>query len=290
MLAVRVRRHRPSGGGRHRTEGFPGENRGQLVPFQFIAVPAFPTAHPAHMTTVDTPRITFSERRIRLGLPSALLDGMKPFSRETIVDRRQPQLRWSAIFGGAVLAIGLWALLQILGTGLGLAAIDTASVDSAKGAGLGTGIWSLIAPLIAMFLAAFLTGRLSGSTSRKLGAMHGAVMWALATFLGLWAVLAIITSVVGAVANVSGLQMSAQASMYAVPGVSEKDQTLKALEAADATGKALLLGGTMMLLSLGAALGGGALGVAKWRDREVETRTTTTIEPTSPRDPTTLDQ
>jgi hypothetical protein len=48
-----------------------------------------------------------------------------------------------------------------------------------------------------------------------------------------------------------------------------------ALEAADKTGKALLLGGVMMLLSLGAALAGGALGARGTARREPYERTPT---------------
>jgi hypothetical protein len=53
-----------------------------------------------------------------------------------------------------------------------------------------------------------------------------------------------------------------------------------ALVAADRTGKVLLLGGIMMLLSLGAALGGAALGVPRNRRRgDVEPVVTTTDVP-----------
>ena len=31
-------------------------------------------------------------------------EGMKPFSREAIVDRRQPFMRWGAVFAGTALA------------------------------------------------------------------------------------------------------------------------------------------------------------------------------------------
>ena len=85
---------------------------------------------------------------------------MKPsISRETVIDRRQPYLHWSAIFGGALLATGVWILLQVLGTGVGLSAVDTSDASSLRGVGIGTGIWSIIAPLIAMFVGGLLVGR-----------------------------------------------------------------------------------------------------------------------------------
>jgi len=288
---------------------------------------------------------------------------MRPISRETIVERRQPLMRWSAVFAGAVLGLGLWILLQTLGVGIGLAAIDPHASDSPRAIGIGTGIWSIIAPLIAMFVGAFVAGRLDGSRSAGVGAIHGAVMWGLATAAGLWVMLSVIAALASGVARVGGAavgmtgsvisgaasagagagetlgidtndllapvnrrlaeqgkpqvtaeQLNATLRAVAQRGVREGrlDRDLlvqelarntslsradaedlatqiesrygqtanrigsaagQAMEtakeaaetAADKTGKALLAGGVMMLLSLGASLGGGALG-ARRRD------------------------
>src|SRR5438477_10327762 len=83
---------------------------------------------------------------------------MRPIIRETIVERRQPQMRWSAVFAGAVVSVGLWVLLQMLGTGIGLAVIDTNDPHSLRGIGIGTGIWSVIAPLLALFFGGMVAG------------------------------------------------------------------------------------------------------------------------------------
>lgn len=299
---------------------------------------------------------------------------MKPFVRETVIDRRQPFLRWSPIFGGAIFAIGLWMLLQVLGMGVGLAAVDTDNAGSLKGAGLGTGIWSIVAPLIAMFIGGLLAGRTSGTRDRKVGAMHASVMWALALGVGLWAMMSLLSSLAGGVGRVAGAAGSATSSV--VSGVAKNSDTamdalgidtndmlgpinerlraegkpsitgeqitatMKALaqrgvrqghldrevivqevarntsltqsdaeevasnlerkyedvskkagakldevgqqakhiglQAADKTGKVLLIGGVMMLLSLGTAIAGGALGVPRVRDDEYPIITSTT--------------
>jgi hypothetical protein len=289
------------------------------------------------------------------------LNVMKPISREAIIDRRQPFMSWGAVLAGTVLAVGLWVLLQALGMGLGLAAIDTDDAGSLKGAGIGTGIWSIIASLIAMFAGAVLAGRLAGTRDSKVGAMHGSVMWALATGIGLWAMVSIISGLASGAARIGGAavgatssvvsgavagsdklgdvgqalgidasdlvapinerlraqgklgvtadQLNATARAVAQRGVRQgkldrevlveelarntqlsradaediadqfgaryeelatqvgsrvdqlgEDAKHTALEAADKTGKAMLAGGVMMLLSLGAALVGGALG------------------------------
>jgi hypothetical protein len=313
---------------------------------------------------------------------------MRPFSRETIIDRRQPQLRWSAVFGGAVLAIGLWILLQVLGTGIGLAAIDPSHAGSLRGIGIGTGIWSIIAPLIAMFIGSYVAGRLSATRDRAVGAMHGSVIWALALVFGLWAMVAVASMLVSSAARVGGAAVTASSEVVAGAaragaavdgrdlasslGIDEDElldvvnqrlaeqgkpqitadqlhATLRAvaqrglragqldrnilveelarntplspadardvanqigdrvdqaqaelgramedvkaraqqaaLEAADRAGKAMLAGGIMMLLSLGAALLGGAVGVRRWRGGEDTTTTTTTTTTTPPANP-----
>lgn len=294
---------------------------------------------------------------------------MKPISRETIVERRQPHMRWSAVFAGTVFAIGLWILLQALGMGLGLAAVDTDDAGSLKSAGIGTGIWSLIAPLIAMFVGAILVGRLCGSRDRKVGAMHGAVMWALSSAVGVWALVSVLSAMASGVARVGGAAASTASSAVAGAaggggagdvmdklGVDTNDllgpinqrlqregkppvtadqldksvravaqrglkegrfdrqllvqelarntalspadaqeladqiggkydqiasqvgETAKgaALQAADKTGKVLLGGGIMLLLSLAASVGGAALGV---RSRRAETEEPAIVRP-----------
>jgi hypothetical protein len=286
---------------------------------------------------------------------------VRPISRETIIDRRQPLMRWGAVFAGTALAVGLWILLQTLGMGLGLAAVDTDDAGSLKAVGIGTGIWSVIAPLIALFIGAYVAGRLAGAREVRVGGTHGAVGWSLATVIGLWAMVSIVSTLAsgaarigGAAAHVTGTAISGAtragggvgAAMSAL-GIDPNDllgpinqrlsqqgkppitadqlqKTLQdvaqrglhegqldrevivesvarntalsradaedvasqietryrdianragervqevgeqathvALETADKTGKALLLGGVMMLLSLASATGGGMLG------------------------------
>jgi len=296
---------------------------------------------------------------------------MKPISREAIVERRQPYLRWSAIFGGGILGIGVWILLQVLGMGLGLSAIDTDDAGSLRAVGIGTGIWSIIAPLIAMFVGGALAGRLCGTRERGVGAMHGGVMWALGLAVGLWSMMSLVGALASGVGHVGGMAVTATTEVVSTaagklsPGMNtfglttydlvapinerlqregkppitaqQLDMTMHAivqrgvrdgqldreiiidelakntalskadaqdiatdiqtryqnmaaqvkeaadrgtqeakhaaLVAADRTGKVLLLGGVMMLLSLGAALAGAALGVPRYRRVEPEAAT-----------------
>lgn len=121
---------------------------------------------------------------------------MPTISRETVlVDRRQPALRWSAVFAGAVCSVGLWMLLQLLGLGLGLSAIDADNVGSLRGAGITATVWSLIAPLVAMFFGGLLAGKLAQTYDRRLAGIHGVLMWALTAVVGLCATVWIATMI-----------------------------------------------------------------------------------------------
>jgi hypothetical protein len=153
---------------------------------------------------------------------------MQTYTRE-IIDRRQPTIRWSAVFAGTAVACGLWILLQIFGMGAGLVAID-------RGAAIGSTAWSLLAPLIAMFLGAWIGALLSGTRDEKLGALHGVIVWALTSVLGVLATVALVSAIAGS-------------------------PTTVVVTTTDFAGKALLACGTSLLLSLGTALLGGLLAV-----------------------------
>jgi hypothetical protein len=109
-------------------------------------------------------------------VPDSLLE-------ETMAAGR-PRLSWSAVFGGAVVALGLWLLLYSFGLAVGLTALDPSDPSSLKPSGIFTGVWSLIAPLIALFLGGLVAGRVSGVPGAGDGAVHGLAMWGLTTLIG----------------------------------------------------------------------------------------------------------
>lgn len=110
---------------------------------------------------------------------------MKPlFSREAVVDRRQPQVRWSAVVTGALLALGLWNLLGLLFVGGALTAVDPDELDRFGVFGIGTGVGSVLAPLLAMFAGGLAAGRLAAHYDRRVAAAHGALVWAIASIAG----------------------------------------------------------------------------------------------------------
>lgn len=179
---------------------------------------------------------------------------MQPYTRETIVDRRQAAVRWSAVFAGTTVAVGIWLLLQIFGMGAGLSAIDADNAGSLRGVGIGTSIWSLLAPLVAIFIGGWISAKLASTRDDKVGALHGTIVWAITSVLGVMLAVSLVSAIV-----------PHTVAVYDAPAAGYDDTyhplapTHEVLRAADHTGKALLAVGTSMLLSLGTAVIGGIL-------------------------------
>ncbi|WNG20144.1 hypothetical protein [Cystobacter fuscus] len=124
-------------------------------------------------------------------------------------------VRWGAIFAGAVTALGLWALLYTLGLALGLSSINPADVGSAKSSGIFTGIWGLLSPLIALFVGGIVAGRGAGVLSRSSGGLHGLVMWGLTTLVGIWLLGNVMSSVAGGLFSVGKTAVQATGATVA---------------------------------------------------------------------------
>jgi MFS family permease len=171
---------------------------------------------------------------------------MPTISRETVlIDRRQPMLRWSAVFAGGACSVGIWLLLELLGVGAGLYAHHTAdSTGGMHAASVATRVWSLVAQVIALFIGGVVTGRFAQTYERRLAGLHGLVMWALTSLVGMWATVWVIAMITA----------GAQRAGYGVGAVE--------ISAAD-TGKALLILGCSMLISLITAVAGAMTGARK---------------------------
>jgi len=114
----------------------------------------------------------------------------------------RPRLSWGAVFGGAVAALGLWALLYVFGLAVGLSTIDPNGVRSLRPSAIFGGIWAVIAPLIALFIGGWVAGRGAGFVGRAGGAVHGLVVWSLTTIFGGALIIAGLSTIVQGVATV----------------------------------------------------------------------------------------
>jgi MFS family permease len=159
---------------------------------------------------------------------------MQPFSRETIVDRRQGAVRWSAVLAGSAIALATWMLLQLAGSGIALSALDAAEWDRVHAIGIGSSAWSVIAAVISLFVGGLLAGRLDGHHDKKVAALHGLLVWA-------------ITGIIGVLTVSSSISMmSAFPSRdLAVYGAEVRSQVI---DAANTTGNAMLIASLAILL------------------------------------------
>lgn len=174
---------------------------------------------------------------------------MRPvITREAIIERREPRMRWSAVVAGAFVALAVWVLLQLFDLGTALSTLDNA--EHARS--LDVGVWSLISPVIAMFCGGLVAGRLATAGEPGNGAMHGLVVWALAMLVSVVATVWLV-ALAWVDVHAAGTQ-TASGQLGAVT-----------IEAARATGDALLWVGVSMLLGLVAAVVGGM--AAAQRDR-----------------------
>jgi hypothetical protein len=128
------------------------------------------------------------------------------------------KMSWGAIFGGAVSALAVWALLYSLGLALGLSAIDPENPGSIRGTSVFTGIWSILSPLIALFVGGMVAGHSAGIVTRVGGAVHGLVMWGITTLAGAWLLTNLLSAIVGGMATVgrTAVQAGAQGVASAV--------------------------------------------------------------------------
>lgn len=106
------------------------------------------------------------------------------------------RVSWAAIFAGAVTAVSVSFMLNILGLGIGLTSIDPMTdQNTLDGLGTGTLIWWGVSNLAALFVGGLVAGRMSGLPSNSDGGLHGFLSWALYTLLSIY----ILTSTIGGV-------------------------------------------------------------------------------------------
>jgi hypothetical protein len=93
------------------------------------------------------------------------------------------QVSWGAVFSGALIALVMQMILNMLGVGVGLSTIDVAKGDapSAGSLSIGAGIWWVVSGIVAAAVGGYIAGRLSGKPSQSTTAYHGLIAWAVST-------------------------------------------------------------------------------------------------------------
>jgi hypothetical protein len=89
------------------------------------------------------------------------------------------RISWGAIIAGVVVTFAVFLTLQMLGAGIGAAAVDLTGgeVTSARSLGIGAAIWWLIIGLISLFIGGWVAGRLGWLPNKVDRILHGLTVW-----------------------------------------------------------------------------------------------------------------
>lgn len=144
-----------------------------------------------------------------------------------------------AVVAGAVVAIAVGVMLNVLGVAVGATTIDPLMPGETPDAGTITvvaGIWLLVASLIGLGLGGYTAARLSGNVDKEDSSLHGLAVWGLAFLFGAvvaggYATGAARTAVEGAGSAIGGV---AQGIGSAAGGVGQAIDPQAALERARA--------------------------------------------------------
>ena len=115
------------------------------------------------------------------------------------------RISWGAILAGALTALAIAFILNLLGLGIGLTTIDPLTENHTfDGLGTGTIIWWVVSNLVALFAGGLVAGRSAGLPSKSDGGIHGFLAWGIYLFLALF----VMTSVAGAALSGMGSMVS----------------------------------------------------------------------------------
>jgi hypothetical protein len=106
------------------------------------------------------------------------------------------RVSWGAVWAGALIALGMEALLLSFGMFIGFGMYNWRAANPSAGVSGWTIIWYLVTAGWSMFFGAWCAARLSGNPVREAGILHGITTWALAATLtvlmmavGVWSML-----------------------------------------------------------------------------------------------------
>ena len=96
-------------------------------------------------------------------------------------------ISWPAVIAGAVVAVAVGAMLNLLGVALGASAFNPYEFDGgdAEGFTAAAGMWMAFANAIALFIGGAVATRAAKYADHHKGALHGLAVWALAFLLAI---------------------------------------------------------------------------------------------------------
>ena len=119
---------------------------------------------------------------------------------------------WGAVFAGAIIALMITFLLNLLFAGIGLANFDPATSNNPlSGYETGSIIALIVINVVALFIGGLVTGRLSGTPRRGDAVVHGVLTWSILTIGTILLLTTAVGRIVGGVAGLVGNTVSSVA-------------------------------------------------------------------------------
>lgn len=90
-----------------------------------------------------------------------------------------PRVSWGAVLAGAIVAVVVGLMLNVLGIAIGASAVDATGGDTPSGQtfGIVSGVWLLVANLIGLAVGGYVAARFSGTADNTDGILHGLSVW-----------------------------------------------------------------------------------------------------------------
>lgn len=196
-------------------------------------------------------------------------------------------ISWPAVIAGAIVAVAVGAMLNLLGVALGASAFNPYDFDGGDASGFtaAAGMWMAFANAIALFVGGAVASRAAKYADHHRGALHGLAVWALAFLLAI--TIASAAGAGGAAALVGGDARDGEIGDTVVTEVTPGSRVIEgelvapaplpapvAGEVADTTAMLALWGFLTMLIGAIAAIFGGLYGGRnhRWIDKAVDGR------------------
>lgn len=199
-------------------------------------------------------------------------------------------ISWPAVLAGAIVAVAVGAMLNLLGVALGASAFNPYEFDGGGRSGFtaAAGMWMAFANALALFVGGAVATRAAKYADHHKGALHGLAVWALAFLLAI--TIASAAGAGGAAALLGGDARDGEVGDTVVtdtlpasrviegelvgPVVVQAPEPVAAEEVADTTAMLALWGFLTMLIGAIAAIFGGLYGGRnhRWIDKAVDGR------------------
>lgn len=145
---------------------------------------------------------------------------------EHVLPPARSRVSWAAIFIGAVVAIAIGAMLNLLGIAIGAASVDAVDRQTPDAAtfAIGGGVWMAAAHALGMLAGGLVAGRLLLGQTRHEAALHGLGVWAIGVLIAMMLIgSAMSGATVAAVRGASGAA-STVAAVSATAGAAAASQ------------------------------------------------------------------